>query len=66
MSGATILEIFLSCALEEFLRRNGVKTVFQPVVDFFGAKIWGYEALSRGVPPSSTTWWSWTGRNRWD
>ena len=51
MSGATILEVFPSYALEEILRRNGVKTVFQPVVDLFGAKIWGYEALSRGIPP---------------
>lgn len=33
----------------EIIEGENVHTVFQPIVDFYTGKIWGYEALSRGM-----------------
>jgi len=38
--------------LQELILKESISTVFQPIVDFSGNSIFGYEALSRG--PSGT------------
>lgn len=36
--------------VQEILLREGITTVYQPIVEIRGRKVFGYEALSRGAP----------------
>ena len=36
--------------VQEILLREGIMTVYQPIVEIRGRKVFGYEALSRGAP----------------
>ncbi len=55
-----VFDLYPCSPLEDLLCREGVRTVFQPIVDLFGGQVWGYEFLSRGCPPfeSATTLFS--------
>ncbi|OZG70110.1 hypothetical protein BTA51_27715 [Hahella sp. CCB-MM4] len=38
--------------LDGIITQKGIRTVFQPIIDFNAGKVWGYEALSRGPADS--------------
>ena len=38
--------------LDQVLVNRDIKSVFQPIVSLFDGEIFGYEALSRGIPGS--------------